>query len=126
MNNTITITGRLTKKAEIRTSEKGNKVASFTLAADQREGSLFIDVKAFGKTADVIESYTDKGKQVVVFGELNQRTYQNKDGINVRVNEILALGIQLLGSKNDTEKQPEVNQEKPKLDDLFDDDNLPF
>lgn len=124
MNNTITITGRLTKKAEVRTSEKGNKVASFTLAANQREGALFIDVKAFGKTADVVESYTDKGKQVVVFGELNQRTYQNKDGINVRVNEILALGIQLLGSKNDTEKQPEVNQEKPNVEEEADD--LPF
>lgn len=124
MNNTITITGRLTKKAEVRTSEKGNKVASFTLAADQREGALFIDVKAFGKTADVVESYTDKGKQVVVFGELNQRTYQNKDSINVRVNEILALGIQLLGSKNDTEKQPEVNQEKPNVEEEADD--LPF
>lgn len=100
--------GRLTKDPEIRYAQgdQGTKIASFTLAIDRRfkkEGQPpadFIRCKAFGKTADVVEKYAPKGKQVAITGEIQTGSYQKQDGTTVYTTDIICNQVQLLGSSD--------------------------
>lgn len=105
MNHFVGI-GRLTKDPEIRYAQgdQGTKIASFTLAIDRKfkkEGQPtadFIRCKAFGKTADVVEKYAPKGKQVAITGEIQTGSYQKQDGTTVYTTDIICNQVQLLGS----------------------------
>ena len=65
MNKAI-ITGRLTKDVDLRTTQSGKSVASFTVAVDRMdEGADFIDCVAWGKTAENMQRYLSKGSKVL-------------------------------------------------------------
>jgi len=67
-----------------------------------KEGETdFVDVTLWGKTAEIVENYVDKGKEVGITGKLKTRTYTTDDGNQRYVTEVVADEILLLGSKND-------------------------
>lgn len=83
--NSVQIIGRLCRDADIRyTSGDDPKcVANFLLAVDRfgrNGGADFIPVTAWGKTAEVIEKYTSKGKQVAIVGRFTSDNYEDRDG----------------------------------------------
>lgn len=91
MLNHITIMGRLTRDPELRTTQSGVNVASFTVAVDrdyaqggQRETD-FIDCVAWRQTGEFISKYFQKGSMIVVDGRLQSRKWQDRDGNN-RIN----------------------------------------
>ena len=96
MNKTI-LMGRLTRDPEIRTAagESGTVIARFTLAVNRRfrrdgEASAdFINCVAFGKTAEFIEKYINKGRQICVSGRIQTGSYTNRDGQKIYTTEVV-------------------------------------
>ena len=105
--NQITLIGRLTKDPDVRTAQSGMQIATFTLAVDRNSkdgGADFPRVKCFGKTAEIVEKYAGKGKQIAVQGRIATDSYEDKDGKKVFVTDVIADRVELLGGKTE-EKQ---------------------
>lgn len=107
--NNITIVGNVGKQPEIR-EVNGKKVASFSVATTFGYGTNSLtdwhNVTAWEKRAEVVEKFVKAGSQLLVSGPMRYRTYKRNDGVEVRVAEILAYEIQLLGSKNEGKETP--------------------
>lgn len=104
--NITNLTGRLTKDPELRTTQSGKTVANFTLAVNRRFKSQgqpdadFFRCQAWGKTAEVLHQYTHKGSQIGVTGRLQNRSYENQQGQNVEITEVVVESMDLLDSRN--------------------------
>lgn len=114
MNKTI-ISGRLTKNIELRTTNGGQAVTSFTLAVNRGFKSAdgveadFISCTAWGKTAELLEKYCCKGSHILIEGRINTRNYDGKDGNKVYVTEVQAERVEFLDSKKDKEATSKGN-----------------
>lgn len=98
--NTIVLTGRPTKDAEVRYTQEQKPVAKFNLAVGRRgEGTDFISVTAFSKTAEFCEKYIRKGERIAVTGRIQTGSYTNKDGVKVYTTDVIADSITLLQPK---------------------------
>ena len=110
MLNNVALVGRMTKDAELRRTASGKAVASFTLAVNrgyQDAGGKeadFIPVVTWNKLAESIAQYCSKGSLVSVEGSLRDRTYQNHEGKNVYVIEVLADRVDFLDTRKKEEK----------------------
>lgn len=110
MLNHIVIMGRLTRDPELRHTQSGTAVASFTLAVDRDFGSRdgekqtdFIDVVAWRNTAEFVSKYFVKGRMAVVSGRLQLRDWTDKDGGKRRSAEVVADNVYFGDSKKDFE-----------------------
>ena len=109
MLNHITIMGRLVKDPELRRTQSGVAVCSFTVAVDRdfqsREAAEkqtdFIGVVAWRQTAEFVSKYFTKGRMIVVDGSLQSRKWQDKTGQNRVSWEVLANNIYFGDSKRD-------------------------
>lgn len=108
MLNRITLMGRLTRDPELRHTQSGNSVASFTLACDRdyaaqgaEKETDFIDVVAWRNTADFVSKYFSKGRMAVVSGRLQIRNWQDKEGNKRKTAEIVADSVYFGDSKRD-------------------------
>lgn len=86
--NKVVLLGNLTADPEVRTTTSGQNVTSFSLAVnrvynnaqgERQEETSFINCTAWGRTAETIAKYVSKGRQLLVSGRLQQRTWQDKD-----------------------------------------------
>lgn len=88
----IVIAGRLTKDAQLRTTQNGDKIASFSVAVDdgygQNKGTLFFDCSLWGKRGDNLSPLLTKGKPVTVSGDLGIREYEGKTYLTILVNDL--------------------------------------
>lgn len=94
--NHIIVMGRLTKDPELRTTQNGKSVASFTVAVDrdfQRDSVDFINCVAWGGTAEFVSKYFFKGKTAVVSGQLQSRSFTDRNGIDRTAWEINAQNV---------------------------------
>lgn len=107
MLNQISVQGRLARDPELRRTNSGKAVTSFTLACDrdfknQQTGEKevdFIECVAWGGTAEMVEKYFHKGQMAIVTGRLQFRQYTDKNGQKRRTAEILVNSIYFCGSK---------------------------
>lgn len=104
--NRIIVAGRITKDLELRRTQSGTPVTSFTVAVDRdfndKSGNRetdFIDVVAWRNTAEFVCNYFTKGRMAIVEGKLQIRDWKDKDGNNRRSAEILADNIYFGDSK---------------------------
>lgn len=133
MNNVVLI-GRLTKDPEVRytSGENSMAVANFNIAVSRQgkdDKADFPHCIAFGKTAEFIEKYFSKGKQIALTGRIQTGSYENKDGAKVYTTDVIVDRVEFVGSKNDsngTEKSPATAKEEAHagFDEI--DDDLPF
>lgn len=108
MYNKVTLLGRLTQDPEIRHTNNGKAVASFTLATKRYSGNNdavdFIPVVAWEKLAEIIGNNLSKGKRALVEGRIQIRSYE-VDGQKRKVTEVVANNLYFVDSKgNDPEK----------------------
>ena len=91
---------------EIKTFDGGKKLANFTLATNESyrndkgekvEETQWHRLVAWGKTADIIEKYVTKGKEIAVEGKLSHRSYDDKNGEKRYITEVVVTEILLLG-----------------------------
>lgn len=101
--NKVVLIGRLTKDPELRfTPGTGKAVATFTIAVDRRfksEGQPeadFIPIVVWGKQAESVANYMNKGKLIGVSGRIQTRSYEAKDGTRRYVTEVTAEEVQFL------------------------------
>lgn len=108
MLNKIFIMGRLTRDPELRRTQSGTPVTSFSLAVDRdyktqsgEKETDFIDVVAWRATAEFVAKYFTKGRMAVVEGRLQIRAWQDKEGNNRRSAEVVADNVYFGDSKRD-------------------------
>ena len=116
MLNEIILQGRLTDNPELKTTNTGKSVTSFTLAVDRdfstdgEKTADFINIVAWNKTAEFITKYFTKGKQMVVKGSLQVRKYQNQDGENRYITEVLAEKAYFCGDRGTADNRTDSAQ----------------
>lgn len=112
MLNKIILMGRLTRDPELRRTQSGTAVASFTLAVDRdykpQDGERetdFIDVVTWRGTAEFVFKYFSKGRMAVVEGRLQVRDWTDKDGNKRRSTEVIADSVYFGDSKKVSESE---------------------
>ena len=111
MLNKIFLMGRLTRDPELRRTQTGTPVASFSLAVDRdfkdkstgERSTDFIDVVAWRQTAEFVSRYFTKGRMAVVEGRLQIRDWTDKDGNKRRAAEVIADNVYFGDSKRDSD-----------------------
>ena len=111
--NKIILMGRLTKNPEVSHSTSGNAFARYDLAVDRKfkkEGEPeadFFSLVSFGKQAEFVEKYLQKGTKIVISGRLQNNNYTNKEGQKVYGVQIITEEVEFAESKknNDTSTQ---------------------
>ena len=114
MLNHITLMGRLTRDPELRHTQSGIPVSSFTLACqrdykaanEEKPTTDFIDIVAWRNTAEFVSKYFSKGRMAVVDGRLQLRDWTDRDGNNRRTAEVLASSVNF----GDSKPQPQQAQ----------------
>lgn len=115
MINSVSLVGRNTRDIEIKQTQGGQAIASFSIAVDrgmskakkeeaEQQGKQtvdFINIVCFGNTAEYVSKYLKKGKLIAVEGKINTGSYTNKEGQKVYTTDILANNIQILEWDND-------------------------
>lgn len=109
--NRVVLIGRLVRDPELRKTQSGTSVCSFTLAVNRRQNqdgtqdADFIQCVAWNKLADNIQLYQKKGNQLGIEGRINTRSYDNQQGQKVYVTEVIAENVQFLTPRNDFNEQ---------------------
>lgn len=135
MLNSITIQGRFCRNPELRRTQSGKAVTSFTLACDRDfksdDGPTvdFVDIVTWGATAEFVDKYFAKGRMAVVSGRLQVRGWTDKEGNKRRTTEIVADHVYFGDSKREAQSDSndaglQAPAEFAQLDD--DDGELPF
>ena len=105
MINTVILSGRLTAAPELKTTQSGVSVTSFTLAVDrayksgEERQTDFIPCVAWRGTAEFITKYFSKGNQIAVEGSIESRKYQDKNGNNRIAYEVIVNQAHFMESK---------------------------
>lgn len=135
--NKVVLMGNLTADPELRTTPNGQNLASFTLAinrtwnnanGERQDETSFINCTAWGKTGETISKYVSKGRQLLVSGRLQQRTWQDKDtgknrsALDVVVEEFSFISDGSRGSNGNTNSQAKI--EEPTIADDFSDEPI--
>lgn len=136
--NRIIIMGRLAKDPDLRHTNTGTPVASFTLAVDrdiknkstgERETD-WIDCVAWNGSAEFVSRYLAKGRAAVVEGRLQIREWTDKEGNKRRNAEVQVNNVYFADSKKDDQPAKATYNEQKQMercfDDLNDDSPLPF
>lgn len=137
MLNEAIIMGRITKDLELRTTNTGNMVTSFTVAVDReysKDGikeTDFIPVVAWGKTAEFICKYFGKGRMIALTGRIQVRQYTANDGTNRTVTEVVCSKASFTGEKKNDYPVSNTsagvkNFEIPEGFELIDESEVPF
>lgn len=125
--NKVIISGRTTADIELKATQTGKSVASFTVAVDTGYGenkqTAFLDVTAWEKMAELVSQYVHKGNKVLICGRLQTRTWEDKDGKKRKATEIVANEIEFIEAKK-SDAAPAPNDSN--YTEIADDSDLPF
>ncbi len=109
IRNQVQLIGNLGKKPEIKIFGEDKKMAIFSIATsdyyydakgERQQQTQWHNVVAWGKTAQLAESYLDKGVEVALLGKIVYRQYDDKEGSKKYITEVVANEILLLNKKN--------------------------
>jgi single-strand DNA-binding protein len=142
--NKAILIGRLGKDPELRYTQSGSGVATFSLATDrqwkgqdgqkQRE-TTWHNIVVWGKRAEVVKEYLTKGQQIYIEGRIVNRSYDDKEGNKKYTSEVVLEDFAFLGSRSETAGSPGTGSESsyqpdsappPPSGEASDDDDLPF
>ena len=109
--NSVCLIGRTTADIELRTTQSGKSVASFTLAVRKYDSkAIFIKCVAWGKTAEIASEHVRKGNKVGVVGSIDVGSYDRKDGTKSEVFEVVVESLEFLESKPRQESSNEFHE----------------
>ena len=118
--NRVQLIGRLGKDPESRKLKNGSTVASFSLAVSSRwkkdgaaqESTEWVNVEAWGRTAEICEEYLRKGALVYLEGPLKTERYEDKSGATKYFTKVVAMQLQMLDRKPSEEPSMAVEEEQ--------------
>lgn len=106
--NKVVLVGRLAREPELRTTQSGTPVVSFTVACDRRfarqgeeRQADFISCVAWNKTAEFVSRYFTKGMRIALDGRIQTRSYDDQNGNKRYVTEVIAEDVEFAQSKNE-------------------------
>lgn len=108
LRNRVQLIGNIGKEPQVKTFESGRTMASFSLATTENytdqngkkvKDTQWHQVVAWGKSANFVESYLDKGNRIAVDGKLVHRSYNDKDGTTKYITEVVVNEIMLLTAR---------------------------
>lgn len=110
MLNVVVIMGRLTSQPELKTTQSGVSVTSFTVAVNRQyskgeQQTDFIPCVAWRNNADFITKHFGKGQMIAIKGNLQQRSYQDKNGNNRTTFEVVVESADFCGKKENSDEQ---------------------
>ena len=132
--NKVIIGGRLTSEPELKTTQSGLSVVSFSVAVNRKvkqgeaQKADFFNVTAWRQTADFVARYFKKGSAICIVGTLQNSSWKDQNGQNHSRTDIVADEVMFVDSKSDNEPvQPSFAQQVvPKFEKIKTDDDLPF
>lgn len=142
--NKVILGGRLTSDPELKQSTSGLSVCSFSIAVDRKfskgeeKGCDFINITAWRQTAEFVAKYFKKGNPIIVVGELQTRSYEDKQKNKRTATEVVADEVSFAGNKeNATEAKNEApaqaympagyaTQTQAQFEDISSGEDLPF
>ena len=134
--NKVILIGNMANDPELKTTPNGTTTCSFSIAVNRRfakEGEQscdFINVVAWKTTAEFVSKHFTKGKQILVFGRLQTRSWKDKDGNNRYATEVVAEEVSFVGSKETaTEAKPytpDVYKSQTQFEAVDNEQDLPF
>jgi len=110
LRNKVQLIGNVGNDPEMTVLESGNKVIRFSLATNENyknakgekvQSTDWHNMVAWNKTAEIIEKYAGKGKEIAIEGKLTSRSYETKEGEKRYVTEVIISEVLLLGAKNE-------------------------
>ena len=136
MFNLVVLTGRLTADPELKTTQSGISVTSFSIAVDRRyrageeKQTDFINIVAWRQSAEFVAKHFRKGNMIGIEGSIQTRKYTDKNGNNKVAFEVIANNVQFVDKKSDSSETPVEVQEFSNAgsDDFTEipDETLPF
>lgn len=140
MLNVVAIMGRMVKDPELKTTNSGKSVCSFRIANDSgykdaggQSQTNWLDVTAWGKTAEFVCKYFPKGALIAIVGRLQSRNYQDKSGNNRNAVEVVVNNVSFAGNKEPAQSQNVANRAvsapvaaNNEYEPIEDDGDLPF
>jgi single-strand DNA-binding protein len=113
LRNKVQLIGHLGSKIELKTLESGKIVGNVSIATNEsyknQKGEKITETTwhrlvIWGKNAELIEKYTDKGSEIAIEGKISNRDYSDKDGVKRYISEIVVNEFLLMGSSERKEK----------------------
>ena len=110
LKNKVQLIGNVGGEPTITNLDSGKKVVRFSLATNEnfknsngekQTETNWHNIVAWGKTAEIIEKYVSKGKEIAIEGKLVSRSYETKEGEKRAITEVVVHEVLLLGSKNE-------------------------
>lgn len=123
--NHVTLMGRMTADPEIRYTQSGKAVASFTLAVDRRgEGVDFVPIVAWEKLAEIIGNNMSKGRRALIEGRMQVRAYEH-EGQKRKITEVVATNLYFVDNKPEGKTESKANYESMGAQ-AFPEEEIPF
>jgi single-strand DNA-binding protein len=148
--NKVIIIGRMTADPDLKNTSSGNSVTNFSVATNRywtdkqgqkQEQTEFHNVVVWGRQAEIVNQFLNKGALVMIEGRLQTRSWEGKDGTKRYTTEIVAENVQFgpkssgitqtqsnfkPASKNKKEEEEEIEDDFPEIDidDLDDEDDI--
>ena len=133
--NSSSIIGRLVATPELKKTQSGKSVTSFTVAVNRRkkkgedQEADYIDCVAWSEAAELITKWFDKGSMIGVTGRLQTRLYEDKNGKKIKATEIVVAEVTFCEKKKENASPSiEKTEDEPqgRYDEVPEDDDLPF
>lgn len=141
--NSVTLGGRLTAAPEIKQTQSGISVCSFSIAVNRRGKSGeervtdFFNVTAWRATAELVHKYFTKGSSILVVGTLQNRSWTDQNGQKHYATDVIADEVTFVDSRGESAAAQEEQAgfvppaytaptEAPKFEEIKQDDDLPF
>ena len=131
MCNKVFLTGRVTREWEIRATSNGTTIARNSIAVDSGYGDNkrtdFINLTAFGKTAETLEKYGFKGQKLLIEGRIQTGSYE-KDGVKHSTTDIIVDRSEFLSFKDNSASAEKTGSQEAisGFEALDDSENIPF
>ena len=129
--NIVILKGRLAADPELKTTQSGVSVCSFTLAVNRRfnkDETDFISCQAWRQSAEFVSKYFRKGQEILIEGELNIDKWETTDGDKRTAPKVVVDRVEFCGGKSDSDTAKKTSATAPANDyeAIVDDDDLPF
>ena len=120
--NVFCFAGNICKEIEVRSTQGGKKVASFSVAINEgKDKTEFINCVAWDKTAELLEQYCSKGDRLSGSGRIQTRKWEDKNGDTKYTTEVVVSQFDFPPKRTN-----EGTKQAPKTNDFDDSDNIPF
>lgn len=120
MYNRAILVGRISTNLELKETSNGKSYCKFNLAINKmNEGTDFIPITLWGKSAENTVTYQNKGSLILIDGAISMGSYTDQNGNKRTSFEVMAQNVQFLGSKNSSSNTAMENEESASDDDVF-------